>query len=171
MGHARGCCHGIYLSAFIITDAQKVAATIGNSEERSNATAAIALHLGAHGQVHYAREIAAEVPIEHWRNWIESRLDLLSETGTRVIPSGGKDSSTKSMHKAIEVSFDSIGQTAAELLKQGMNHSNLHSIVSAVKAEDIEETKKAVERFWMSEVSGGKTCFGKPFASNHGPYS
>jgi hypothetical protein len=139
----------------LLADAEKVAVTIHNSEERGRAYATVALYHAAHGNVEEARLIANALVSKEWRQWIEERLDTLK--GVESIPVI-KDTARTTLDNiptsSGSVKFDSISETVSSMLKRGFAYNELHEILAGAKANNAEDTIKAVRRLWHAKIDG-----------------
>jgi hypothetical protein len=105
----------------LLAEAEEVAATIYNSEERGKAYATVALYHAARGNVEEARLIASGLVSKEWRQWIDTHLDSLK--GLKTIPVLEETTRPKwgSVPTAAgEVKFEAISEVVSGMLQRGL---------------------------------------------------
>jgi len=142
----------------LLSEAEEIARTIYNSEERSKAYATIAIYHAARGNVEEARLIANTITSKQWRQWIDSRLSTLE--GVEVIPllsESARPISGSVPTPSGEVKFESICEVVNGILQRGIECNELHEILAKAKANNAEETTRSVRRFWQAKIDGERT--------------
>jgi hypothetical protein len=142
----------------LLAEAEEVAATIYNSEERSKAYATVALYHAARGNVEEARLIASGLISKEWRQWIGTHLDTLK--GLETIPVLEETTHPQLSSAPIasgEVKFEAISEAVSGLLQHGIACNELQEILVRTKARNTEETITAIRRFWQAKVDGERT--------------
>lgn len=142
----------------LTTQAQKIAETIVDSEERSKAYATIAMYQAARGDVEGATLLASIIISKHWRKWIDTRLAMLN--GSDVIPVLKETARPKSNVLATswgEIRLESIAETVSGMLQREIVFKELEEILTNAKSNNLEETVEAIKRFWKAKVDGKRT--------------
>ena len=142
----------------LFNEAATVTAKIFNAEERSKANAAIALHLAASGEVERASEIAQALPVTHWRQWIQTRLDLMKNPAELVTLNLPDQSPTSLLSDdANEINLESVCAVAEDLIKDGADCSEIHKVLAASRTSRLEDVRCAAKEFWQAKLREEKT--------------
>jgi hypothetical protein len=142
----------------LTTEAQKIAETIVDSEERSKAYATIALYQAARGNLQGATLLASTIVSKHWRQWIDMRLATLK--GSEAIPVLKESARTMSIALATpwgDKKLESIAESVSGMLKREIVYKELEEILANAESNNVDETVEAIKRFWKAKVDGKRT--------------
>jgi hypothetical protein len=143
----------------LFAEAEEVAAAIAGSEERGRASATIAIHLAASGQVEEARRIAGNIILKHWKEWIYTRLETLEGVPGGQAPPERKRPSASAAAAPPEdpINFESISEAVEAIILQGMITEELYAVRSAAQARDAMTAATTARKFWQVKDERNKT--------------
>ena len=142
----------------LTTEAQKIAQTIVDSEERSKAYATIAMYQAARGDVEGATLLASTIISKHWRQWIDMRLGM--SKASNVIPALKETPRPVSSFLETswgEIRLESIAEAVTGMLQRDVAHKQLEEILANAKSDKVDETVEAIKRFWKAKADGKRT--------------
>jgi hypothetical protein len=141
----------------MITEAETAAAAIQDREERSKARAAIALHLAVRSDLKRAKAMAREIDVRHWREWIQTRLDLVRKRGDAARRPRKKRPAIPDIPDLSTIDLAAIAEAANSVVRSGVNGDEIREVLTAVRKRNIDAARRAARRFWTAPVHGDKT--------------
>ena len=136
---------------------EEIATAIDHSEEQSKARAAIALHMASQGQVDKARGIALKLPIDHWRHWAQSHLDMLENASDVPVLNKQQPSLVNRTDTLDRSGLESICDALHKISQDVLAFEEVRTILAIAEAGNLEETVKLVRKFWQTKIYEGKT--------------